>query len=148
MRITATVPLALCLAACAPSSYREMSAWNGSGAMAEQMTSDTWRIVARGNRSTAPTTIQDFVLLKAAETAKVAGGTHFIIEDASDVGRRVTMASTASVRLRDGRLRERPGQHAYVKILTLAPGAPAPTNAFNADEIIRYIGPRLKGEEK
>src|SRR6266498_2923777 len=60
-------------------------------------TSAAFRIVARGNAYTGGTRIQDFVLLKAAETTKAAGGTHFIIgasQDASRQGAIVTPATS------------------------------------------------------
>jgi hypothetical protein len=54
------------------------------GVSAQQMTADTFRIVARGNGSTASTTIQDYTVLKAAETTKEHGGTHFMVISAAD----------------------------------------------------------------
>jgi hypothetical protein len=47
------------------------------GVAAEQMTADTFRIVARGNAYTADTALQDYTVLKAAKTTKNMGGTHF-----------------------------------------------------------------------
>ena len=43
---------------------------------AQQMTADTYRIVARGNGFTGSHAVQDFTILKAAETAKKAGAAH------------------------------------------------------------------------
>ena len=54
------------------------------GVEAQQMTADTYRIVARGNGFTGSHAVQDFTILKAAETAKKAGATHFAIISASD----------------------------------------------------------------
>ena len=57
------------------------------GVEAQQMTADTFRIVARGNGYTGNTTIQDYTMLKAAETTKQAGASHFLIVSASDASR-------------------------------------------------------------
>jgi hypothetical protein len=53
------------------------------GVLAQQMTANTFRIVARGNGYTGTTTVQDYVMLKAAETAIQNGGTHFVIVEPS-----------------------------------------------------------------
>lgn len=62
--------ISLSLIGCA-TKYQDMG-FSG-GVAAEQVTADTWRIVARGNAYTGGTRIQDFVLMKAAETTKAAG---------------------------------------------------------------------------
>jgi hypothetical protein len=62
--------------------YQEMGF--GGGVEAQQMTANTYRIVARGNGYTSGTAIQDYALLKAAETTKQAGATHFEVISASD----------------------------------------------------------------
>jgi len=63
------------------------------GVESQQMTSNTFRIVARGNGYTGGTQIQDYTLLKAAETTKAAGGTHFIIVGAADASRTGTIVT-------------------------------------------------------
>ncbi|MBR1273387.1 CC0125/CC1285 family lipoprotein [Bradyrhizobium sp. AUGA SZCCT0283] len=72
--IAFVVTLSLLLIGCG-TKYQEMG-FTG-GVSAEQITKDTFRIVARGNGNTRSTTIQDYALLKAAETTKAAGATHF-----------------------------------------------------------------------
>lgn len=57
--------------------YQEMG-FRG-GVAANQLTSDIFRISARGNAYTGRTAIQDYVLLKAAETTKSTGGRYFIL---------------------------------------------------------------------
>jgi hypothetical protein len=69
------------LAGCA-TPYQSMGFMGG--VEAHQMTKNTFRIVARGNGYTAGTTIQDYAILKAAETTRQAGGTHFAVISASD----------------------------------------------------------------
>jgi|EndMetStandDraft_5_1072996.scaffolds.fasta_scaffold66192_2 hypothetical protein len=38
----------------------------------------------------------------------------------------------------------KPGQDTYIRILSVAPGQPAPAGAFSAEEIVRYAGSRVK----
>src|SRR5262249_57668333 len=89
MRIVAVV-LLLALAGCA-TPYQNMGFMGG--VEAQQMTADPYRIVARGNGYTGSTTIQDYTLLKAAETTRQAGGTHFSIISASDASRAGTIVT-------------------------------------------------------
>src|SRR5262245_20428212 len=76
--------VAVALLGCA-TRYQEMGFMGG--VTAEQMSADVFRIKSRGNAYTGATTVQDYVLLKAAETAKSIGGTHFQIIDAADATR-------------------------------------------------------------
>ena len=57
------------------------------GVAAQQMTADTFRISARGNSYTSTTTIQDYMMLKAAETTKQVDGSYFVIVSAADASR-------------------------------------------------------------
>ena len=50
--------------------YQEMG-FTG-GVKSQQATADTYRIISRGNSYTSGTTIQDYTLLKAAETTRAA----------------------------------------------------------------------------
>src|SRR5215471_8220818 len=81
MRFLGIVALCAALVGCA-TKYQEMS-FTG-GVAAEQITADTWRIRARGNAYTNSSTVQDYVLLKAAETTQAAAGTYFQIVSAAD----------------------------------------------------------------
>jgi hypothetical protein len=86
---------ALCavLGGCA-TKYQEMG-FTG-GVAAQQVTADTWRIQSRGNAYTGASTVQDYVLLKAAETTQAAGGTHFQIVSAADASRASTLVTPGS----------------------------------------------------
>ena len=141
------------LAACS-TPYQEMG-FRG-GVQSEQVTASTYRIVASGNSFTGRRAIQDYTLLKAAETTKAAGGTHFLIvgaEDASRVsydyspGRATTTFSgnIASTTYSPARATAdiKPGQDTYIRVLPLAPGLPAPPDAYAADEIIQFVGSRV-----
>jgi hypothetical protein len=80
----------IALSGCA-TKYQEMG-FTG-GVAAQQVTADTWRIQARGNSYTNNATVQDYVLLKAAETSQAAGGTHFQIVSAADASRSATIVT-------------------------------------------------------
>lgn len=119
------------------------------------MTKDTFRIKSRGNAYTAGTTVQDYVLLKAAETTKANGGTHFILISAADASSTVEISTPGTMNTSvHGRTAFttysppttstmiKPGQDAYIRVLRLAPGQPM-AGAFSADEIIQYVGSRV-----
>src|SRR5262244_560949 len=90
MRVLAVAALCVALGACS-TKYQEMG-FTG-GVAAQQVTADTWRIQARGNGYTGAATVQDYVLLKAAETTQASGGTHFQIVSAADASRTSTIVS-------------------------------------------------------
>ncbi len=155
MRINLLSPLfaVLAIAGCS-TPYQEMG-FTG-GVSAAQVTATSFRISARGNGYTEGTAIQDFALLKAAETTKRAGGTHFLVVSAADassagyvetsghaetsyVGNRAyTTFTPASVHEY-----VKPGQDMYIRVLTVSSGAPPP-GALSADEIIQFVGSRIK----
>jgi hypothetical protein len=147
------VCLSLLLAACS-TPYQEMG-FRG-GVRSDQVTANTYRIVANGNSFTGRRAIQDYTLLKAAETTKAAGGTHFVIVDAQDAsrvsydvspGRATTVFSgnIASTTYSPARAHAdvKPGQDTYIRVLTIAAGMPIPPDAYSADEIIQFIGSRV-----
>jgi hypothetical protein len=86
------------LAGCA-TKYQEMG-FSG-GVAAEQMTKDTFRIKSRGNAYTAGTTVQDHVLLKAAEKTKQAGATHFVLISAADASSAVSITTPGTANYND-----------------------------------------------
>lgn len=144
----------LSLAGCA-TKYQPMG-FTG-GVAAQQMTADTFRIVARGNGSTASTTIQDYTMLKAAETTKEHGATHFLVVSAADASRtdQITtpgyaqtsfVGNMATTTYTPGMTETifKPGQDAYIRILTLKPNQPAPPGAISAEEIMQFVGSRVQ----
>lgn len=146
--------LALAVSACS-TPYQEMGITGGVAA--QQMTADTFRIVSRGNGYTDRTQVQDYTMLKAAETTKAAGGTHFRIVSAEDATKQGAFVSpgqatttfygnTASTTYSPATVTEivKPGQDTYIRVLTLAPGQVAPRDAISADEIIQFVGSRVK----
>jgi hypothetical protein len=145
--------LSLMLAGCA-TKYQEMG-FTG-GVAAQQITADTFRIEARGNGATGSTTVQDYALLKAAETTKAQGGTHFLVINAADASTASTIVTpgtstttfsggTAYTTRTPGSVNNivKPGQDVYIRVLKLAPGQQV-QGAYAADEIIRFIGPRVQ----
>lgn len=147
--------LGICLTAggCA-TKYQDMG-FTG-GVAAQQMTADTWRIQARGNGYTNASTVQDYVLLKAAETTQAAGATHFQIISAADASRASTIVTpgTSSTTFVGNQAFTttapgsvdtviRPGQDVYVRVLKLPPG-PTPQGVYSAAEIIQFVGSRVE----
>jgi hypothetical protein len=134
--------------------YQEMS-FKG-GVAAQQISADTYRIISRGNGYTGKTAVQDYTLLKAAETTKAAGATHFIVVSSADASRRElgqtagtlnthVIGSTAYSTYNPGYIYEiaKPGEDTYIRVLTLHPGHTIP-GAYSADEIITFVGSRVR----
>ena len=126
------------------------------GVAAQQMTANTFRIVARGNGYTARTTVQDYMMLKAAETTKQNGGTHFIVISAADASSIQTHVSSgyAQTSLVGNRAYTtyspptatnifKPGEDAYIRVFNVPNGTEAPPGGVPADEIIRFVGSRV-----
>lgn len=145
--------ICVALAACS-TPYQEMG-FRG-GVSAEQITADSYRITASGNAYTGRTAIQDFTLLKAAETTRASGGTHFMIvsaEDASHTGAFISpgqatttfngnvASTTYSPAVAHSYVK--PGQATYIRVLTIPNGVPAPQGSFDANEIIQFVGSRV-----
>jgi hypothetical protein len=127
------------------------------GVEAQQITANTFRIVARGNGYTGGTTIQDYTILKAAETTKQMGATHFQIisaSDASSAGHIVTpgqmqtsvVGNTAYTTYSPSTVHQyvKPGQDTYIRVVKIGQGQMPPHGAFSAEEIIQYVGSRVK----
>jgi hypothetical protein len=152
-RAFCTVAVVSALGGCS-SSYREMD--SGRGVQALQMSADTWRIEARGNGYTGANIVKDWMLLKAAETTKQQGGTHFVVVEQSDASTKsTTITPGARQSTQVGATRTSvytptvinrqmlPGQDAYIRVIKVAAGEAAPPDAKSADEIIKYIGGRI-----
>src|SRR5215475_9325180 len=136
MRCLGVVVLCVALSGCA-TKYQEMG-FTG-GVAAQQITADTWRIQARGNAYTGAATVQDYVLLKAAETTQMAGGTHFQNINATDASRTSTIVTPGSstttlvghqafTTATPGSVDTviKPGQDVYIRVAKLAPGPTPP----------------------
>jgi hypothetical protein len=97
------------------------------------------------------------MLLKAAETTKGAGATHFQVISAADVSKREVVTNPGMVNTSvygnaalttysppTTSVMFKPGQDAYIKLLNVPAGQRAPANVFAADDIIQFIGSRVK----
>jgi hypothetical protein len=149
MRYLVIAAICLLLTACG-TKYQDMG-FTG-GVAAGQVTADTWRIQARGNAYTGASTVQDFVLLKAAETTQAAGGTHFVLISSSDATRSGVIVTPgqstttfsgnqAFTTTTPGSATQfiKPGQDTYIRVLK------GPQNgALSAAEIIQFTGARVK----
>ena len=137
--------------------YQEMG-FSG-GVASQQVTGNTYRILSRGNAYTGSTTIQDYTLLKAAETTKAAGATHFMIvsaADASSTGAIVTpgqattsfSGNTAYTTYSPAMAHNyiKPGEDTYIRVETVGPGQAPPPGSLSADEIIQFVGARVKSD--
>jgi hypothetical protein len=127
------------------------------GVAAEPVMTDTYRILARGNGYTAAARVEDFVLLKAAETTIAAGGSHFVVVNQNNqtnvaVGQTPGMVQTnvygrtAFSTYTPGVTYNivKPGEDVMIRVLRLKPGEAPPPGAFPAQDIANTLGPRLK----
>jgi hypothetical protein len=154
MRVGVAALAALGLVGCT-TPYQSMG-FSG-GVEAHQMTANTFRIVARGNGYTSGTTIQDYVALKAAETTRQAGGTHFLVISAGDASsasylstpgqmKTSVIGDTAYTTYNPGATYQifKPGQDAYIRVINVPTGQSPPQGAIPADEVIQFVGARVK----
>ncbi len=147
--IVAAVLAAILLAGCS-TTYSDMGAMGG--VMAAPVTNDVYRISARGNGYTDTTTIQDYVMLKAAETALAAGKTHFEIISGRDATSSTTQqtAGTLNRGLFGGIVYNpgfnydivKPGEDMMIRVFN--GGRVAAPNSYNAQEVFNNINPRVK----
>lgn len=134
--------------------YKEMGF--GGGVTAEQVSSDTFRIKARGNGFTSKSKVEDFVMMKAAEITLQSGGTHFFLSNTRDASRNATIQSPTyvdTVRTRHGAHSVikggeitsiyNPGQDSFVKILLIKEGEVIPSGVYSAKEVVQFTGARL-----
>jgi hypothetical protein len=154
IRVLQAFLAAVLLCGCA-TRYQDMGLTGGVGA--QQITADTFRIISRGNGFTTAETVQDYILLKAAEVTQSAGATHFAIVSAADATRvgsiqtpttaqTHVIGNTAYTTVSPGSTIPivKPGQDVYIKVFTLPRGQPAPPGSYAAEEIIRFVGSRVK----
>jgi hypothetical protein len=112
------------------------------GAAAQQMAADTFRISGRADAYTGNITIEDYILLKAAETTKAAGFSHFKLISPTEASR----GSFSIANLKRGTPADpaiQPGQDTYIRVLH-----EQVQGAYVADEIIQSIGPRAGRNSK
>jgi hypothetical protein len=156
MRLCALLMAAAMLGGCA-TKYQEMG-FTG-GVEAEPVMTDVFRIVARGNGYTSADRVQDFALMKAAETTLAAGGNYFVILGGNDrtqvdVGQTPGIAQTnvigrtAFTTYTPGATYNivKPGESVMIRVLRIKPGETPPPGAFPAQDIVNTIGPRVRAQ--
>ncbi|SMQ65746.1 hypothetical protein SAMN06295905_1306 [Devosia lucknowensis] len=153
-RLFAVLGTAAVLCACS-TTYSDMGL--AGGVSASPVTSDVYRISSRGNGFTDATTIQDYSLLKAAETTLSAGKTHFIILSGNDTTRVSTQrtagtmytnfyGNTAYSTYSPGYSYNivKPGEDLMIRVFTPGPREQLPVSAFRAQEVFDSINPRVQ----
>jgi hypothetical protein len=154
LRYIVIIACAALLVGCA-TKYQDMG-FTG-GVAAEPVMTDVYRIIARGNGYTSADRVQDFVLLKAAETTLSAGGNYFVVIDEKDrtnvisgqtpgtmqtnvIGHSAFTTYSPGVNYNI----VKPGEALMIRVLRLKPGEAPPPGAFPAQDIANTIGPRLR----
>ena len=135
--------------------YQEMGF--AGGVTAQQMTSNTFRIVSRGNGYTDSTAVQDYLMLKSAETTIQNGGTHFLVITAADASRNAQIvtggiahttfngnSATTTYTPPTATNIFKPGQDAYIRVINVPQGTQPPDSAVAATEVIQFVGPRVR----
>ncbi len=128
------------------------------GVTAVPIADNVFRIQARGNGFTSRTRIENYVLLKAAETTRSVGGTHFVVLSNSDRGKDSVVYTNGSARTTfDGdrayttytpaqrRNIYKPGQDLMIKVINSNELNSVPQGAIEAQQIIKHISPRVRG---
>lgn len=149
--------LSIALSGCA-TKYQEMGLTGGVSAA--PITDDTFRISARGNGYTNQATVQDYVLLKAAETTVQSGRTHFVIVTGNDTTYQTSMTTPSTMTVNHigntsygtftpGQTISfvKPGQDVIVRALPANASPQEKAGAMDARQIIANIGPRVKRPE-
>ncbi|TPI47565.1 hypothetical protein FJW05_11400 [Mesorhizobium sp. B2-9-1] len=152
MKVKLIVLLALLLLAGCQTKYQNMG-FTG-GVAAAPIGGDMYRISARGNGYTDPTTVQDYVLLKAAETTLQSGHTHFVIVGGQDASRQEfgqtpgmmqtnIIGNTAYTTYTPGSTYQivKPGQDVLIKVGNLT--GLNNIGAFDAKQVFDAINPRV-----
>jgi hypothetical protein len=80
-RIAAPAILALMLAGCAsPAPYAPRAPGQATGYTDQEITANRYRITFTGNSVTSRQTVEDYLLLRAAEVSLAAGADHFVFD--------------------------------------------------------------------
>lgn len=122
------------LAGCTPLSTPYTEEGLGGGVAATAVSADVYRVTAYGNGATTPAQIQDYVLLKSAETTKEKGAAYFSVVEDRDTSRTLFL---------NGQQMDRPAREMLIKI-----GNDNAPGAINAAETISTISPRVKRDLK
>ena len=81
-RLAALAALAFTLAACeTPAAYAPRRTGMGTGYTDRELAPDRWRVTFTGNSVTSRETVENYLLLRAAEVTLANGGTYFLFDD-------------------------------------------------------------------
>ncbi len=151
LRFSTVGALMLALVGC-QTPYQDMG-FTG-GVSAAPIGGDMYRISARGNGYTDQTMVQDYVLLKAAETTLQSGHTHFVIVGGQDASRQEfgqtpgmmqtnIIGNTAYSTYTPGATYQiiKPGQDVMIKVGNLT--GQNNIGAFDAQQVFNAISPRV-----
>lgn len=155
MRQLLIIIVAVWVSACA-TTYQDLG-FTG-GVAAHQIGETRFRVEARGNAFTDISTVHDFVMLKAAETALEHGYEYFIVMDGWDASSTAYVTTPTTTNAQASVY----GNQAYGSATTYGgqtyqlnrPGADLIIQLTNsrenathsAVEIVRYVGPRVRGD--
>lgn len=140
-----TIACLLLISACAT----QYGAMNFTGGVeATKIADDLVQIEAKGNSHTSASRIQQFVLLKAAETAKENGYEGFEIVNSQDNSQTSVTVNNPGIYMGVPsptfvNANQRPGLIVNVRLIRDAKKAP-----FKADEIIRNLSPVLQAKSQ
>ena len=122
---TATLPSLLTFAAAGP-------------APAERISGNLFRVQADDRKIDDAVERENYTLLRAAETTKAHGGTHFVLVSAGD------QASVGMPSLKTIMSGNREAEFgAYFRVLRIETDGTAPIGAMSASEIIHFFGPKF-----
>jgi len=159
LRLISVIALALAATGCA-TSYGDMGF--AGGVRADQMSTNTFRIVSRGNGYTDATTIADFAIRKAAETTIESGNEWFFVLNRADqtrvgqssyqtptqtygtvsgYGNTATYNATTTGGQTITQTFVKPGEDLMIRVGR----GPRPEGAWDAAETLRFVIPRTGG---
>lgn len=162
----ACTALALALAACTTTTYRPAEGPRSTGYSDERLASNRYRVTFQGNSATRRETVENFLLLRAAEVTKNAGFEWFAFDQRDTESKTTYVAAFGGSPLwgpRWGRFGfyhrswlydpwdpywadnpiPRTRYEAYAEIVLLTPGqAKEDPHAMNAADVIAHIGPQ------
>lgn len=109
----------------------------GAGGSEQRVSAAIYRIAVPATGLPDRTSVHDYTLLKAAETTKRIGGTHFMVISGADV-QPAGLPPMASPAPNSGAV----PYAAYIKVLTLDPAEIAPSGALSVEETLHFLGKR------
>lgn len=151
-RFATVAALAIGLLGCS-TPYQEMGLTGGVSAT--QIDATTFRISGRGNGFTDPSTIQNYILLKAADVTLAAGYDVFVIGGEQDVTRTGSMSFGTANAYGNRNYASaygtsttmpviKPGADIIIRVFKGPKPADAGPNVFDAHEIEKYLGPQVR----